>query len=121
MSPSMRTPAQALRAYAATAAARSPRQQEAEVFWRVNAFLRRAESAPARVQVRAVADNRRLWTAVMDLLRDPANALPASLRGSIISVGMAVQREMDKPNPDLRFLISINENIAAGLVSEPPQ
>jgi flagellar biosynthesis regulator FlaF len=117
----MQTPGHALRAYAATAAARSPRQQEAELFWRANAFLRRAESMPGRARVRALADNRRLWTAVMDLLRDPANALPAPLRASIIAVGMAVQREMDKPNPDLRFLIAINENIAAGLAGERRQ
>ncbi len=45
---------------------------------------------------RALADNRRLWLTVTDLMRDPANALPAELRASIVSVGRAVQREMER-------------------------
>ena len=50
-------------------------------------------------------------------MRDPANALPQSLRASIVSVGLAVQREMNRDAPDFDFLISVNENIAAGLSS----
>ena len=52
---------------------------------------------------------------VTDLMRDPLNALPQDLRASIVSVGLAVQREMDRDEPDFDFLIAINENIAAGL------
>jgi flagellar biosynthesis regulator FlaF len=52
---------------------------------------------------------------VNDLMREPDNALPDDLRASILSVGMSVQREMDRDNPNFRFLIAINENIAAGL------
>jgi flagellar biosynthesis regulator FlaF len=37
------------------------------------------------------------------------------LRASIVSVGLIVQREMDREAPDFDFLIAINENIAAGL------
>ena len=48
-------------------------------------------------------------------MRDPLNALPQNLRASIVSVGLAVQREMDRDAPDFDFLIAINENIAAGL------
>jgi flagellar biosynthesis regulator FlaF len=48
-------------------------------------------------------------------MRDPLNALPQELRASIVSVGAAVQREMDQEKPDFDFLIAINENIAAGL------
>jgi flagellar protein FlaF len=72
--------------------------------------------------VQAIADNRRLWATVSDLMRDPANALPTELRASIVSVGIAVQREMTRDNPDLDFLISINDNIAAGLAESvgPP-
>ena len=47
-------------------------------------------------RVRALADNRRLWLTVADLMRDPENALPLELRASIVSVGLAVQREMDR-------------------------
>jgi flagellar biosynthesis regulator FlaF len=48
-------------------------------------------------------------------LSDPPNALPTELRASIVSVGLAVQREMDRDAPDFDFLISVNENVAAGL------
>jgi flagellar protein FlaF len=65
--------------------------------------------------VRALADNSRLWATVIDLMRDPENALPESLRASIVSVGIAVQREMQRDAPDFDFLIGVNEDIAAGL------
>jgi flagellar biosynthesis regulator FlaF len=106
---------QAVRAYSAAAAARDPREQEAEVFRHANAVLRRAHQGDARMRVRALADNRRLWSAVIDLVRDPDNALPAPLRAAIVSVGLAVQREMGRAEPDFAFLIAVNENIAAGL------
>jgi flagellar biosynthesis regulator FlaF len=51
----------------------------------------------------------------MDLARDPTNALPAPLKASLVSVALAVRREMDAGDPDLDMLISINEAIAAGL------
>ena len=106
---------QATAAYAASAARRSPRAQEAEVFRYANAMLRRANGDTA--QARALSDNRRLWSTVIDLMRDPANSFPAELRASIVSVGLTVQREMDKSRPDFDFLISVNEDIAAGLAS----
>jgi len=104
------------RAYQAGAAHRTPRTQEAEVFQITNAGLRAARGGGAGLgPVRALADNRRLWTTVNDLMRDPANALPMELRAAIFSVGLAVQREMDRDSPNFEFLIAINENIAAGL------
>lgn len=105
----------ALKAYAASAASRDPREQEAEVFRRTNAMLRHGQDAGGQARVRALADNARLWHAVIDLLHDPENALPAPLRAAIVSVGMAVQREMNKETPDVGFLVAVNENIAAGL------
>lgn len=104
---------QVAQAYATAATRRPPREQEAEVFRYANAMLRRASSdgTPAR----AIADNRRLWTTVIDLMKDPANGLPMDLRASIVSVGMSVQREMEKSSPDMDFLIAVNEDIAAGL------
>ena len=106
---------QAARAYQAGATHRSPRAQEAEVFQITNAGLRAADSPAARA--RALADNRRLWTTVNDLMRDPANALPMELRAAIFSVGLAVQREMEQAEPNLQFLIAINENMGAGLLA----
>ena len=102
-------------AYQASAMHRGWREQEADIFRRTVGALRAARSADAMTRVRALSDNRRLWLAVGDLVRDPANALPPQLRGAIASVSLAVQREMDAESPDFEFLISVNENMAAGL------
>jgi flagellar biosynthesis regulator FlaF len=106
----------ASRAYKARSADRNFREQEADVFRRATAALRVAASGDDLARIRAVADNRLLWSTLMILLRDPSNALPAPLRGSLISVGLAVQRELDAPEPDLPFVIGINEQITAGLM-----
>jgi flagellar biosynthesis activator protein FlaF len=113
----MQTQARAAQAYRASSSHRNLREQEADVIRQVIGALRAAKSQGLIPQVRALADNRRLWTVVIDQLRDPANTLPDTLRASIISVGLAVQREMEKQNPDFDFLIGVNENIAAGLSS----
>ena len=114
----MQMMAHAVRAYSAASEHRSVREQEADVFRRANAALRHARENSKRItRVRALADNDRLWLTVMGLISDPTNALPDTLRASIISVGLAVQREMQKDDPDLDFLIAVNENIAAGLSS----
>jgi flagellar biosynthesis regulator FlaF len=111
---------QAKRAYAASAAHRSPREQEADVFRRANAALRRAGADGGLARVRALADNERLWTTVIGLVRDPANALPEQLRASVASLGIAVQREMRAPSPNFEFLVAINESIAVGLSGKAP-
>ncbi len=87
------------------------------MFLRVNALLRGARSAGQLERRKAVADNDRLWITLLDLLRDPENQLPPPLRASMISVGLAVQRESALVEPDLGFLIGINEQVAAGLTS----
>lgn len=109
----------AVRAYQSAAEHRSLRAQEADIFRQAVGALKSARDADAFARTRALADNRRLWLAVNDLMRDPSNALPPTLRSAIISVGITVQREMEKPEPDFGFLIGINENIAAGLSGEP--
>lgn len=111
----MQSLTRAARAYEASSSHRSLREQEADVFRRANGALRDARDKGPIPRVRALADNRRLWTTVLDLLRDPANRLPQEIRASIVSVGLAVEREMDRDAPDFDFLIAINENIAAGL------
>jgi len=105
----------AAHAYEAAANHRSVREQEADVFRRAVGALKMARNAEPVSRTRALADNRRLWLAVNDLMRDPRNALPQELRASIVSVGLAVQREMDSSAPNFDFLISINEHIAEGL------
>ena len=70
-----------------------------------------------RTIVRRVRD-RRQPASVDDGQRSDARSAEcaaAELRASIVSVGIAVQREMDADTPDFDFLIAINENIAAGL------
>jgi flagellar biosynthesis regulator FlaF len=114
----MRTTTQAARAYEAASVHRSQREQEADIFRRATGALRASRDAGPVQRVRALADNRRLWMAVGDLMRDPDNALPAPLRASIVSVGMAVEREMDREHPDFDWLIAVNENIAAGLAGQ---
>ena len=110
---------QAARAYRAASAHRSVREQEADVFRRVTGALRAAQKGTELDQVKALADNTRLWMMVGNLLRDPDNALPAALRASVVSVGQALQREMQQPAPDFDFLIAVNEDITAGLSGVP--
>jgi flagellar biosynthesis regulator FlaF len=105
----------AAQAYRKSASHRGLRDQEAEVFLRVNAVLRNAMQADPLTRSKAIADNEVLWICVMDLVRDPANQLPRLLRASILSVGHTVRRESSTPAPDLGFLIGINDQIAAGL------
>jgi flagellar biosynthesis regulator FlaF len=109
----------AIQAYRTTSRFRSQRDQEADVFRQAAYSLRSAKDAGPIQRIRALADNRRLWTTVSDLLRDPTNSLPEPLRVGILSVGMTVQREMDQESPDFEFLISINEHLAAGLSGQP--
>ena len=105
----------AARAYRASSGHRPLRGQEADVFRRVNGALRAGRDAAPMARIRALSDNRRLWGAVTDLMRDPQNAWPAPLRAQIVSIGVAVKREMDAECPDWDFLIGINDQIAAGL------
>lgn len=113
----MQSTSYAARAYRTSAGHRSVREQEADVFRRANGALRstRDPDTGTVARARALADNRRLWSTVVDLMRDPDNALPEALRAQIVSIGLAVQRDMEGANPDWDFLIAINEQIAAGL------
>ena len=111
----MQTMTHATRAYEAASCHRTQREQEADVFRRAIGALKAARDAGPIPRVRALADNRRLWLAVNDLMQDPNSALPTELRASIASVGNAVQREMDRDAPNFDFLIAVNENVAAGL------
>ena len=115
----MQTANHAIQAYKTASRYRSQRDQEADVFRQATAALTGAKDAGPIQQIRALADNRRLWMTVSDLLRDPGNALPEPLKVSILSVGLTVQREMDNEEPDFDFLIAINDNIAAGLAGQP--
>jgi flagellar biosynthesis regulator FlaF len=109
----------ASRAYAAAAVNMTVRQQEAAMFQLINARLQGARHDSAIARVRALADNRRLWMAVGDLVRDPGNNLPPETRAGLVSIGLSVQREMDSDEPSFDFLIAINKTIAEGLTGNP--
>ncbi len=111
----MQTMTQAARAYQAATTHRSQREQEADVFRHAIGALKAARTAGQVPRLRALADNRRLWLTVTDLMRDPDSRLPLELRASIVSVGLTVQREMDREQPSFDFLIEINQTIAEGL------
>ena len=74
----------AARAYDTAATHRSQRAQEADVFRRATGALKAARVAGPVPRVHAIADNRRLWLTVTDLMRDPLNSLPQELRASIV-------------------------------------
>ena len=109
----------AARAYRVAAENRSVREQEADVFRHATAVLRMARTSTDIAKARAIADNRRLWSLVNILMRDEDNQLPIQLRAQIVSLGIAVQRELDAAEPDFDFVIGINEHIAAGLAGQP--
>ena len=111
----MSTLERARSAYATSASHRDPRAQEADVFRRVTGALRASGESGSIARAKALADNRRLWITVGDLMRDPDNRLPDELKASIASIGGAVLRELDGRDPDVSFLASINDSIAEGL------
>jgi len=109
----------ASRAYAAASVNRTIRQQEADLFRSVIARMQAARQSGPVAQVRALADNRRLWMAIADLMRDDNNTLPPETRAGLVSIGLSVQREMDADEPSFDFLIAINKHIADGLSGDP--
>jgi flagellar protein FlaF len=115
----MPTMTHASRAYQTGSTHRSQRDQEADVFRYTNGALKSAVNASPIQRVRALANNRRLWLTVADLMRTPENRMPPELRASIVSVGLAVQREMDREEPNFDFLIQINQTFAEGLSDTP--
>ncbi len=115
----MSTSRNAAQAYAAAAGHRSLREQEADVFRHAGAALRHARAIGAAAEARAVADNDRLWSMVLDLVRDPTNALPVPLRAGIVSIGLVVQRELRGVAPDVDFVAAVKETIARGLAGSP--
>jgi flagellar protein FlaF len=109
---------EASKAYQSASQQRGLRDQEADVFRRVNTMLRCGQQTGGVLLSRALADNGRLWITLLDHMRDPDNALPLPLRASIISVGLAVQREAACEEPDVSFLVGINDQVALGLTGQ---
>ena len=100
--------------------AKSPRERERDVLALVTRRLRSALANPKDlVEVaRAVSDNLSMWYVLITDLSNDENKLPLELRASLISIGMAVVRECERPKHkdiDLKFLIDVNQNLADGL------
>jgi len=93
----------------------SPKQMEAEVFARATRALREAPADDAIALARALADNRRLWDAVLAAVLDPANRLPVALRAQIASLARTMLRELEGEAPDPAFIIEMNDQIAGAL------
>jgi len=97
------------------------RAQEQSALDQVIGLLRAAaESGPgSREVVTALYQLRRLWAIFLDDLKSPENKLPASLRAGLISIGIWVNKEIDRvrmgATHDLSPLIEINQIIRNGL------
>jgi len=80
--------------YAATQnAAASPREIELRAFRYVNGLL--AAATDLRGRAIAIEKTHRLWSILIRDLGSPGNALPADLRGRLVSLGLWAQRECD--------------------------
>lgn len=93
----------------------TPKQMEGEVFARASRALRDAGTEHSIARARALADNRRLWDAVLTSVIDPTNRLAVPLRAQIASLARTVLREFDAEVPDTAFIIEMNEQIAGAL------
>jgi flagellar protein FlaF len=97
------------------------RAQEGHALDQVLDLLRAAAKAGhgSRELVTALFQLRRLWGVFLDDLGSPENALPDALRAGIISIGIWVNREIDRirsgATHDLSPLIEINQIIRDGL------
>lgn len=79
----------------ATQRAENPREAEYRLFGQVTRALISAsevDSGQIAVRMDALDWNRRLWTALANDCSSPDNALPASVRASIISLSLWVGR-----------------------------
>lgn len=109
----------------------SPRQIERRLMARVTGelerFRTRYDAAPdeaARLALlaeglgAAIWENQRMWLNFVADLSDPENALPASLRASLISIGLWVERHSQlvlKGAAGLGAMLEVNQNIINGL------
>jgi flagellar protein FlaF len=97
------------------------RAQERQAMDRVIELLRaaRARGPGTREAIEALYYLRRLWAIFLDDLNNPDNELPDQLRAGIISIGIWMNKEIDRvrtgQTTDLTPMIEINEIIRDGL------
>ena len=100
-------------------AAASPREVELRAFRYVNGLLSTATDLPARA--RALHKTHMLWSMLIDDLAQPGNALPADLKGRLISLGLWAQREAASRLDDaasLEPLLALHRDMIAGLEAQ---
>ncbi|PHK96154.1 hypothetical protein CR162_04775 [Pseudoroseomonas rhizosphaerae] len=93
------------------------RAAEAEAFRAAVSRLRQARSGGSGRRAAAVRVTRRLWQAVLLAVSSPGCPLPEALRDGFGLLGSAVLRELEREQPDLDFLIMVNEQVMAGLAT----
>jgi flagellar protein FlaF len=104
--------------------AESPREVEYRLFGEVTrALMRASETAPDAIQERIAALdwNRRLWSALANDCARGDNGLPDSLRASIISLSLWVNRHSSavmRREEEFSDLIEVNRIVMQGLA--PP-
>jgi flagellar protein FlaF len=109
---------------AAQDAAASPREIEIRAFRYVNGLLSAARDMPSRAA--ALNKTHRLWSILIGDLMAPGNALPDTLKGRLVSLGLWAQREADARLSDeasLEPLMALHRDMIAGLeaqVAAPP-
>ncbi len=97
------------------------RARERQAMDRVIDLLRaaRARGPGTREVIEALFYLRRLWAIFLDDLRNPDNELPEPLRAGIVSIGIWMNKEIDRvragQTADLTPMIEINEIIRDGL------
>ena len=100
-------------------AAASPREIELRAFRYVNGMLATARDLPARAT--ALDKTHRLWSILLNDLGSPGNALPAQLRGNLVSLGIWAQRECDRrlgDNASLEPLLALHRDMIDGLEAQ---
>jgi flagellar protein FlaF len=119
----MRHPSQAYQAVARQTA--SPRELEANLLLRAAARLQAIRDGWQHEHSRldeALTFNRKLWSVFLTSVTNADNPLPRQIRQNIANLGVFVMTQTmmlgASPNPDrLAALISINRDIAAGLMA----
>ena len=100
-------------------AAASPREVELRAFRYVNGLLATATDVPARA--RALHKTHQLWSLLISDLSQPGNALPADLKGRLISLGLWAQREAAvrlEDTASLEPLVALHRDMIAGLEAQ---
>jgi flagellar protein FlaF len=97
------------------------RARERGAMDRVIVMLRgaRDRGSNSREAIEAIFYLRSLWAIFLDDLRNPDNELPEQLRAGIVSIGIWMNKEIDRfrtgQTSDLTPIIEINEIIRDGL------